>query len=786
MDACGRVSAVMLVALILAVLPLGTAVASDQALAAKDPTTLLVGFRPGTPPARRDWLVQSVGAVDLATVGAGTHKLKVAVGSVAEAVRVLKASPWVSYAEPNYLVRANLIPNDTNFGSQWGLRNTGQVVQGTAGTAAADINAVPAWNITTGSKGVVVGVVDTGIDYTHPELAPNIYTSATPIAGCPAGTHGYNALAGSCDPMDDNNHGTHVSGTIGAAGNDGNGVTGVNWNVTLMGLKALDSTGSGTTASVIAAIDFAVQAKGAGVNVRAINASWGGNPFSQALLDEINKAGANDILFVAAAGNNSANNDVTPTYPASYGAANELVVAATDQNDNLATFSNYGANSVDLGAPGTNILSTIRSASYAYASGTSMATPQVTGAAALILSAEPAWSTAQVRSAIIGTVDPVPALSGKTRSGGRLDVCKAIPGCAPLLGVSPGSMTMQASPGINPPPQNLTVQNAGAVAMTWTASTAAGSWLAVTPASGSLGPGAATTLTVAAASAALPAGQYSAAVVVSAGRANGSPASVPIALTVAVPGMPGYWLVASDGGIFTFRALGFFGSMGGRPLNQPVAGVARKLDDKGYWLVAADGGIFAFGSAAFYGSTGALRLNQPVVGMAATPTGKGYWLVAADGGIFTFGDAVFYGSTGTIRLNQPVVGMAAMPTGKGYWLAGADGGIFTFGDAGFYGSAGAIRLNQPVVGMAATPTGKGYWLVAADGGIFTFGDAGFYGSTGALRLNQPVVGMAATPTGKGYWLAAADGGIFTFGDAVFYGSTGAIRLNQPVVGMAAG
>ena len=169
----------------------------------------------------------------------------------------------------------------------------------------------------------------------------------------------------------------------------------------------------------------------------------------------------------------------------------------------------------------------------------------------------------------------------------------------------------------------------------------------------------------------------------------------------------------------------------------------------GYYLTASDGGVFTFGNVPFCGSTGAIGLNKPVVGMAATHDAGGYWLVASDGGIFSFGDAAFYGSTGAIHLNQPIVGMAATPDGKGYWLVAADGGIFSFGDAAFYGSTGAIHLNQPIVGMAATPDGKGYWLVASDGGIFSFGDAAFYGSTGAIHLNQPIVGMAATHDGEG-------------------------------------
>jgi outer membrane protein assembly factor BamB len=246
----------------------------------------------------------------------------------------------------------------------------------------------------------------------------------------------------------------------------------------------------------------------------------------------------------------------------------------------------------------------------------------------------------------------------------------------------------------------------------------------------------------------------------------------------------GYYLTASDGGVFTFGNLPFCGSTGAIELNKPVVGMAGTPDGGGYWLVASDGGIFSFGDAKFYGSTGAMHLNQPIVGMAATPDGGGYWLVAADGGIFSFGDARFYGSTGAMHLNKPIVGMATSPEGQGYWLVASDGGIFSFGDANFHGSTGAIHLNQPVVGMAASPDGGGYWLVASDGGIFNFGDAKFYGSTGAIHLNQPVVGMAATQDGAGYRLVAADGGIFNFRDAQPDGSLGATHLNEPIVGMS--
>jgi hypothetical protein len=245
-----------------------------------------------------------------------------------------------------------------------------------------------------------------------------------------------------------------------------------------------------------------------------------------------------------------------------------------------------------------------------------------------------------------------------------------------------------------------------------------------------------------------------------------------------------YWLVASDGGIFTFGNAGFWGSTGNLVLNRPVVGMAATPDKNGYWLVASDGGVFTFGDAKFWGSTGNIVLNKPAVGMARSPDGAGYWLVASDGGIFSFGDTKFWGSTGNIVLNKPVVGMAATPDGRGYWLVATDGGIFAFGDAGFYGSLGNKVLNKPVVGMAATPDGRGYWLVASDGGIFAFGDAGFYGSEGGAVLNKPVVGMATTPDGGGYWFVASDGGVFNFGDANFGGSEGSRVLNRPVVGMA--
>ena len=245
----------------------------------------------------------------------------------------------------------------------------------------------------------------------------------------------------------------------------------------------------------------------------------------------------------------------------------------------------------------------------------------------------------------------------------------------------------------------------------------------------------------------------------------------------------GYWLVARDGGIFSYGTAGFHGSTGAMRLNQPIVGMAGRNDHSGYWFVAADGGVFAF-NAPFLGSTGAMHLNQPIVAMAPTPSGNGYWLAAKDGGIFAFGDAAFYGSTGGLRLNSPIVGIAGTPSGHGYWLVASDGGVFAFGDAAFYGSTGNLRLAQPIVSIAASPSGHGYWFVGADGGVFAFGDARFVGSA-AGAASAPVVSITSSRSGNGYRISSADGALYNFGDAEFDGSAAGNHLNQPVVGMAA-
>ncbi len=206
------------------------------------------------------------------------------------------------------------------------------------------------------------------------------------------------------------------------------------------------------------------------------------------------------------------------------------------------------------------------------------------------------------------------------------------------------------------------------------------------------------------------------------------------------------------------------------------------VPNKGYWLVAKDGGVFSFGDANFYGSAANMHLAAPIVAMAQTSDRQGYWLVGADGSVYAFGDAGMYGSLAGMHLNAPIVAIVPTPDNMGYWLVAADGGVFSFGDATFYGSTGGMHLNAPIVGARVAPGGTGYWLVAADGGVFSFGSATFYGSTGGMHLNAPIVGMVPSANGMGYWLVGADGGVFSFGGATFYGSTGGMHLNAPIVG----
>jgi hypothetical protein len=337
---------------------------------------------------------------------------------------------------PNSILRADATPNDARYLELWGLNNTGQEGRKNdrdppVGVVDADIDAAEAWDTTNGARNIVVAIIDTGIAYTHPDLASNIWTNSREIAGNRRDddangfvddVHGYNFAGNHGDPYDDHGHGTHVAGTIGAIGNNSIGVAGISQNVQLMALKFLNQSARGTTFNAVRAINYATMMQNRGVNVRITNNSWGGGPFDQQLRGAIATSGSAGVMFVAAAGNDGDNNDSFPFYPASYDLSNIISVAATDRRDNLATFSNFGNTSVDLAAPGVAILSTIPPNEYAFFDGTSMATPHVSGAAALAWAAFPNASMQAVRQGIFAGVDTLPGLAGIVRTGGRLNI----------------------------------------------------------------------------------------------------------------------------------------------------------------------------------------------------------------------------------------------------------------------------------------------------------------------------------------------------------------------------
>lgn len=346
--------------------------------------------------------------------------------------RILAAHPG-AVCEPNYVYRAGKTSNDPKAASQWAL---------------GKISASSAWNVTTGSESVTVAVIDTGVDYNHADLAANIWQNPGEIAGNSIDDdhngfvddwHGVNVYSGGnpSDPFDDNAHGTHCAGIIGAIGDNGTGIAGINWRVKIMPVKFLNASGSGSLFDAQRGIDYAMK-NGADI----ISASWGGGGFSQSMANKITEAQAAGVLFVAAAGNDGLNNDQYPTYPASYTNQNIISVAASNSSDELAYFSNFGVKSVDIAAPGQTIMSTIPGG-YANFSGTSMATPYVAGLAALVKAAHPEYTWRELKSAVLNSGDRVSAFGSKMLTGRRINAAAALsvvaepsePGETPVAGV---------------------------------------------------------------------------------------------------------------------------------------------------------------------------------------------------------------------------------------------------------------------------------------------------------------------------------------------------------------
>lgn len=348
--------------------------------------------------------------------------------TAAQSMSAYAQSSDILYAEPDYLWKATGVPNDPYFSYQYALQNLGQ----TGGTSNADINAVQAWDITKGDRRVVLGIIDTGVDYTHSDLAKSMWVNSqeVPANGIDDDRNGYiddvygiNAITRTGNPMDDNIHGSHVAGIIAAQQNNGRGISGVAPNVAIAACKFLDAEGSGDTADAIICLNYfrklATRSQDP-VRVVATNNSWAGGPFSKALYDAIKASQDAGMLFIAAASNEGVNNDAADTYPSNFFLPNVVSVAATDHNDQLADFSNYGHATVSIAAPGVDILSTIPGQKYAYLSGTSMAAPHVTGLAGLIASAYPSLSFVGIKNLILAGGEPIDAASATTITGRRI------------------------------------------------------------------------------------------------------------------------------------------------------------------------------------------------------------------------------------------------------------------------------------------------------------------------------------------------------------------------------
>jgi subtilisin family serine protease len=369
---------------------------------------------------------------------------------------VLAAAPGFQFAEPNLTdIRSPdgsdegpVFPNDPLFAQKWSLHNTGQTVNGERGIPDADIDMPEAWNLITGGIGrsghglpdhsrgqseVVVGVIDGGVDYTHPDLAANMWRNLPELNGRPGvdddgngfvdDVHGYDFVGeGDGDRMPDGSHGTHVAGIIGASGNNGLGVAGINWGVKIMALRII-AGGTGTSADAVEAINYATMMRKRGVNIRLTNNSWFDDAFSMAMRNAIAASGDAGMLFVASAGNNGRDTDLLPHYPSGYDLPNIISVAKTKHRDLKLPASNWGATSVDLGAPGRQILSTLLGGGYGFMSGTSMAAPHVSGVASLAWGLRPGATYERIRDAIFAGVDKIPAMQGATPTvtGGRLN-----------------------------------------------------------------------------------------------------------------------------------------------------------------------------------------------------------------------------------------------------------------------------------------------------------------------------------------------------------------------------
>ncbi len=729
---------------------------------------VLVKFSSGTDDDRRTDVLSRIDAKRQSALGVGDSEemsrwrlvtLPDTMRVDAALVGLAIAGEAVQCAEPDWQVSAIRVPNDPSYPSLYGMNNTGQ----TGGRVDADIDAPEAWDLATGTN-VIVGMIDTGVQWNHPDLAANIWSNpaeANGVAGVDDDGNGYvddvrgwDFVNNDNNPTDDNGHGTHTAGTVAAVGNNATGVTGVCWSARLMPLKFLDGSGSGWDSDAIRAIRYATR-NGA----RLTSNSWGGGGASQAEFDAIAEANNAGVLFVAAAGNSGTNNDTSPQYPASFTNPNILAVAATDKYDARASFSCYGATSVDLGAPGVSILSTYPGSSYAYMSGTSMATPHVAGACALLFSYRPASTGTQVKGAILASVDPISSLTGRCVTGGRLNLFRALQnlgGSTPTTHAISGTVTLSGSPlsGVT-----VTLSGAGSGTAT-TSSTGTYSFASlvdgaytVTPSRGgsTFVP---TSRSVTLAGADSPANNFAATAtpishaISGAVTVGGSPLS---GVTMTLSGAGSGTTTTSSTGTYSFASL----ADGAYTVTPSRGGYTFAPTNRSVTLVGADsaGNNFA-ATTLLHSISGAVTLNgSPFSGVTVTLSGAATGtMTTGSGGAWSFPGL----ADGSYSVTPSRTNYSFSPASLGFTLSGADSSANNFaatlsnpmsisGTVRNGGGSGVSGVTMTLTGGAAAQT------TTSASGTWSFGGL----ADGSYTVTPSGAGLAFSPTSRAVVLTSS-------------------------------
>jgi hypothetical protein len=761
-----------------------------------DEHTVLVRFAPGLDRAGRDAVLRrhgvgrALGREELFGVTAvDTH------GHDPRALRsALAAVPGVADVELDLIRRSFVEANDPYYPQQKPYLD--------------EVRVPLAWNVTTTPIGnVVIAVVDSGIDLTHPDLV----TRVVPDAGVDLVDHTW-------PPQDEAGHGTMVAGVADAATDNGIGVAGVARTVArVLPVRVLDANGATDDARLAEGITYA-----ADHGAQIINLSLGGYGSTFVLQSAVQYAVGKGALVVAASGNLSPYTVFkADVFPAAYPGV--LAVGATDHAGHIVYYSLHGRY-VDLAAPGDHVLTTAVAGSYAWADGTSFASPLVAGAAAIVWALHTDWTAAQVADRLQATAHDA-GLPGRddVYGSGILDAGAAVgqaavqparttPGAD---GFEPNNLAVSATPIMAGPTYSATIAPEGEVDW-YQISVPASATVTVQvlpPRDGDVTTGVDPILRVRQGDVpvvdvddfssgdpetasffssgggtyrievenflpTIGTGPYTLRVVVDAAASSPAPAPAPVAPTA----KSGYWMVGRDGAVYGFGDAAHLGNVTGLRSGMEAVDLEPTPSLNGYWAVTNTGHVYGFGDAPYLGGVnGAVAFGEAVTSISATPSGRGYWLFTTKGRVIAFGDAPFLGDMSAQRLNGPVLDSIPTPTGAGYYMVASDGGIFTFGDAAFRGSMGDAKLNAPVQSLVPDRDGVGYWLVASDGGIFSF-EAPFRGSMGAVKLNGPITGMVRF--GDGYLMVGTDGGIFNFSDKAFFGSLGANPPAAPIVSVA--